>query len=177
MGQKHIPIVYSRFPEDTKSKIPLKQMMIYFSASSWGLRARVWPQWCFFLGWTKPSWSHLASCGEPKCRKTCRCRESGHSSTITPWAATGDTTGSNLVRFLGCCCLDSGGFLSDPVKSCGIQTFWEWRRWSMAILAAGIWGVRSGHRRPECHRWQMRYKGVNLVWLLSPLPCYPLVNS
>ena len=34
MGQKHIPIVYSRFPEDTKSKIPLKQMMIYFSASS-----------------------------------------------------------------------------------------------------------------------------------------------
>ena len=27
-----------------------------------------------------------ASCGEPRCRKTCKCRESGHSVTpITPW--------------------------------------------------------------------------------------------
>ena len=70
-----------------------------------------------------------ASSGEPKCRKTCKCRESGHSSTITPWCEwwlvmtgggffqnfptwypTLSNLVSNLVRFLRCC-LDSCGFL------------------------------------------------------------------
>lgn len=94
-----------------------------------------------FLGATVDSgpWSHLfhpfpACCGEPKCRRTCKCRESGHSSTITPWYASGDdwrwlevvwknfptwksnlvsNLVSNLLRLLRCCCLDSCGVLAN----------------------------------------------------------------